>query len=122
MARNEPVMNSGDDRDDDRGKKDPWSSPDQGPPDLDEALNKMRDQLRGIFGGKGRGQGSGGSGRPAGPQMSFGLVGLGLLVLLVLWGFAGVYQVDEKERTVILRLGKYHSTVGPGLHWNPLLI
>ncbi len=121
MARNIPVLNSGDDRDDDRRKGDPWSSPDQGPPDLDEALNKMRDQLRGIFGGK-RGGSGGGSGKSGAPQLSAGLVGLLVAVLLVVWLFAGVYQVDEKERAVILRLGKYHETLGPGLHWNPVII
>ena len=31
----------------------------------------------------------------------------------------GFYQVDEKEQAVVLRLGKYHDTVGSGLHWNP---
>jgi len=121
MARNIPVLNSGDDRDDDRRKGDPWSSPDQGPPDLDEELNKMRDQLRGIFGGK-RGGSGGGSGKSGAPQLSAGLVGLLVAVLLVVWLFAGVYQVDEKERAVILRLGKYHETLGPGLHWNPVII
>ena len=121
MARNIPVLNSGDDRDDDRRKGDPWSSPDQGPPDLDEALNKMRDQLRGIFGGK-RGGSGGGSGKSGAPQLSAGLVGLLVAVLLAVWLFAGVYQVDEKERAVVLRLGKYHETLGPGLHWNPVLI
>ena len=121
MARNIPVLNSGDDRDDDRRKGDPWSSPDQGPPDLDEALNKMRDQLRGIFGGK-RGGSGGGSGKSGAPQLSAGLVGLLIAVLLVVWLFACVYQVDEKERAVILRLGKYHETLGPGLHWNPVII
>jgi membrane protease subunit HflK len=121
MASNIPVLNSGDDRDDDRRKGDPWSSPDQGPPDLDEALNKMRDQLRGIFGGK-RGGSGGGSGKSGAPQLSAGLVGLLIAVLLVVWLFAGVYQVDEKERAVILRLGKYHETLGPGLHWNPVII
>ncbi|MBT8152152.1 MAG: FtsH protease activity modulator HflK [Gammaproteobacteria bacterium] len=115
-------MNSGDDRDKDKRRDDPWSSPEQGPPDLDEALNKMRDQLRGIFGGKGGG-GQGGGGRSGGgPGISSGVIGMAVVVLLAIWLFAGIYQVDEKERGVILRLGKYHETVGPGLHWNPLLI
>lgn len=125
MAWNDPGNSSDNDRDDDRkgGQKDrdPWSSPDQGPPDLDEALGKMREQLSGIFGGKG------GSGRargtpPGGPEISRGLVGIVLAGLLLVWGFTGFYQVDEKERAVILRLGKYHDTVGPGLHWNPYLL
>ena len=31
----------------------------------------------------------------------------------------GYLPVDEKERAVILRLGKFHSIQEPGLHWNP---
>jgi membrane protease subunit HflK len=34
----------------------------------------------------------------------------------------GFYQVDEQERAVVLRLGKYHSTELPGLRWNPRFI
>ena len=33
------------------------------------------------------------------------------VVLLVLWGLMGFYQVDEKEQAVVLRLGKYHTTL-----------
>ena len=118
MAWNDPGKNSGDD-DRDNKKHDPWGNPDQGPPDLEEALNRMKDQMRGVFGG---GRGGGGAGAASGPELSFGLIGLILLALLLVWAFAGVYQVDEKERAVILRLGKYHDTVEPGLHWNPLFI
>ncbi len=34
----------------------------------------------------------------------------------------GIYQVNEQERAVVLRLGVYHTTKGAGLHWNPPLI
>lgn len=121
MVSNAMPMSSGDDRDRDKRRDDPWSSPDQGPPDLDEALNKMRDQLRGIFGGKGGGR-SNGRGSGGGPGISSGAIGMGAVVLFAIWLFAGIYQVDEKERGVILRLGQYHETVGPGLHWNPVFI
>ena len=40
----------------------------------------------------------------------------------LLINLAGAYQIDEKEQAIILRLGKYAGTVGPGLHWNPPLI
>ncbi|MGB5323922.1 MAG: FtsH protease activity modulator HflK [Pseudomonadales bacterium] len=124
MVANTTVLSSGDDRDRDKRRDDPWSSPEQGPPDLDEALNKMRDQLRGIFGGKGGGKGgsSRGRGGSGGPGLSASAIGMGALVLFAIWLFAGIYQVDEKERGVILRLGQYHETVGPGLHWNPVFI
>lgn len=121
MAWNEPGGNS-DKNDDDSRKngnkdRDPWSQQDQGPPDLDEALNKLKSQLSGIFGGSG-----GGRGGSNGGEVPKGLIVLLVAALSLVWVFAGFYQVDEKERTVILRLGKYHETVAPGLHWNPLFI
>lgn len=99
------------------GGKDPWGNKQgDGPPDLDEALKKLRQKF-GKFGGGGNGGGSSGGG--------FNLKGVLpvlLAVVLALWGFAGVYQVDEKERALVLRFGKYLDTVGPGLHWNPKFI
>ena len=109
-----------DDKNKDR-PRDPWNNPDQGPPDLDEALNRMKDQFRDVFGRQRKG-GSGGGGGSAAPEFSAGFFGVVLLALAGIWAFLGFYQVDEKERAVILRLGQYHSNVGPGLHWNPPLI
>tara|TARA_S200000501_G_scaffold377827_1_gene437668 strand:- start:3029 stop:4066 length:1038 start_codon:yes stop_codon:yes gene_type:complete len=43
-------------------------------------------------------------------------------IILLLWAMLGAYQIDEKEQAIVLRLGKYNDTVGPGLHWNPPLI
>ncbi len=34
----------------------------------------------------------------------------------------GFYQVDQQERSVVLRFGKYYETAQPGLKWNPPLI
>ncbi len=97
------------------GKKDPWGSGgDQGPPDLDEALRKFQEKLGGIFGGGGSqvpGSGHGGS-----------IATVILVVAALLWAGFGFYQVDEKERAVILRLGKFTDIVEPGLHWNPPII
>ena len=105
--------------------RDPWGGGDQGPPDLDEALKKLQDKLGGLFGGRGarRGGGSGASGGSSGsggiPGALLGVIAAGALVL---WGVAGFYQVDQQERAVVLRFGKYLDTVQPGLHWNPPLI
>ena len=113
MAWNEP--GGGDNK-----PKDPWGGGDQGPPDLDEALKKLQDKLGGIFGGgKSRG-GSGSGGGSAGFPTGMVAVLLGLAV--VVWAMLGWYQVDQQERAVVLRFGKYHDTVQPGLHWNPPLI
>jgi modulator of FtsH protease HflK len=105
--------------------RDPWGGGDQGPPDLDEALKKLQDKLGGLFGGRGarRGGGGGAGGGSAGsagiPCALLGVIAAGALVL---WGVAGFYQVDQQERAVVLRFGKYLDTVQPGLHWNPPLI
>ncbi|EAS46910.1 HflK [gamma proteobacterium HTCC2207] len=96
------------------GGKDPWGGKrgNDGPPDLDEALNQLKKKFS-SFGG-----GSSGSGGPDGKS----LLPVVAMVLLVLWGLMGFYQVDEKEQAVVLRLGKYHDTLGSGLQWNPKLI
>ncbi|HHX33993.1 MAG TPA: FtsH protease activity modulator HflK [Gammaproteobacteria bacterium] len=106
MAWNEPGGNS--------NNQDPWGDrkrggQKQGPPDLDEALRKLQDNLRSLFGGKKK-PGSTGSGG------GFGLVAIVLAVLAAMWLYTAVYSLDEQEQAVILRLGKYHETVGPGLN------
>ena len=100
--------------------KDPWGGGDQGPPDLDEALKKLQDKLGGIFGG-GKSRGGSGSGGSSG-GFPGGLVVVLVVLALVVWAFMGLYQVDQQERAVVLRFGKYQDTVQPGLHWNPPLI
>ena len=101
MAWNEPGGNK---------PKDPWGGGEQGPPDLDEAIKKVQEKLGSLFGG--RPSSGGGS----------GLVALILVAGLIFWAAMGFYKVDEQERGVIFRLGRYHATVGPGLHWNPPFI
>jgi modulator of FtsH protease HflK len=49
-------------------------------------------------------------------------LGVVALVAFLIWAVLGVYQVDEQERGVVLRFGRYLDTVQPGLHWNPRLI
>lgn len=98
--------------------RDPWGGGDQGPPDLDEALKKLQERLGGLFGGNRRG----GSGSGGGRGVSAGLLGVLALVAVVVWALLGLYQVDEQERAVVLRFGKYHDTVQPGLQWNPPLV
>jgi membrane protease subunit HflK len=96
------------------GGKDPWGGNrnDQGPPDIDEALKKLKEKLS-SFGGKG------GSGGGAGGASFKSIFPIALFMLAVIWGLMGVYQVDATEEAVVLRLGKYDSTQREGLHWNP---
>ena len=114
MAWNEPGGGNN------KGPKDPWGGGDQGPPDLDEALKKLQEKMSGLFGGKSGSGGGGGS--SSGPAFSGALFGVLAIVALVVWGLMGFYQIDEQERAVVLRFGKYHETVQPGLQWNPPLI
>ena len=101
------------------GGKDPWGGNrgDQGPPDIDEALKKLKEKLS-MFGGKGGGS----NGKPDGASIK-GLLPAVLLGLVLVWGLLGFYQVDETENAVVLRLGEYNETIeASGLKWNPRLI
>ncbi len=107
MAWNEPGGNK---------PKDPWGGGDQGPPDLDEALKKFQEKINGLFGGGKKSSGGSGGGDIGGVAILAGILGL------IIYAYFALYQLDEQERAVVLRLGKYHETVKPGLHWNWPLI
>lgn len=110
MAWNEPGGGN--------NSRDPWGGGNQGPPDLDEALKKLQQRLGGLFGGKSGGGGGGRGGRGVSGSLFAVLAGGALLI----WALMGFYQIDEQERAVVLRFGKYHATARPGLQWNPPLI
>lgn len=103
MAWNEPGGNG--------KQRDPWGG-DQGPPDLDEAFRKFREKLGGALGGGGSGD----------ARFNGGIVGLVLLLIFGVWFYLGIYVIDEQERGVVLRFGKYHQTLDPGLNWKPRLM
>ncbi len=108
MAWNEPGGNSG-------GKRNPWgggNKPDQGPPDLDEVFRNLRRRFGGVFGG-----GTGRGPTVSGPARGFS-IGTIVLVLLAIWAFTGLYQVDAAERALVMRFGKYVTTTQPGLRWH----
>lgn len=114
MAWNEPGGGK-------QGDKDPWGNrDDKGPPDLDEAFRKLQANLSKMFGGNsGSNQGGGGTF----PPINTNFVWLGVLVLAVIYGVMGVYQIDQQERGVVLRFGKQQDQIVlPGLHWNPPFI
>lgn len=102
MAWNEPGGN--------KKPRDPWGGGgDQGPPDIDEVIRQLRNRLSGLFGGKGGGNNAGGAGAP---------IALILVVLALVYTFWAAFTVDNKERAVVLTLGKYSRTLGPGLQWH----
>lgn len=108
----------GDDRDRDGqdGRR-----PENGPqiPEFDEFVSKTRDQLRVLMGGGGRG-GNGGQGPGSGgPQVTRGMVGLGLLGALALWLYASFYTVRPEQRSVELLFGAFHQIGDPGLNFAP---
>ena len=114
MAWNEPTGGG-------NKPNDPWggNNSNQGPPDLDEALKKLQAKLQGLFGG---GSGGGSSRGASSPAFSGVVIVILVVVALLVWAVMGVYQVDQQERGVVLRFGRYYDTVQPGLHWNPPII
>lgn len=104
MAWNEPGGNG--------KQRDPWGG-DQGPPDLDEAFRKFRQKLGAAF-GSGSGGGSGED-----TALNRAIAGLIVLVLASLWLYAGVNVLDEQQRAVVLRFGRFHEVLEPGFNWNP---
>ena len=97
--------------------RDPWSGNDQGPPDLDEALKKLQQRINRMFGGSGGTGGSSGGGKVPGALL--GVIAAGAITV---WALLGFYQLDEQERAIVLRFGKYTETLQPGLQWNPPII
>jgi len=111
------------------GNRDPWGGggnrggggggDNQGPPDLDEAINKMRDKVTQLFGSKkggGAGDGGGSGQNFKGP----GAKGIALLGGLVVagWLASGIYIVDEGQRGVELTFGANTGVTQPGPHWH----
>jgi membrane protease subunit HflK len=111
MAWNEPGNNN----------NDPWggrnrnkNSGNDGPPDLDEIIRKTFGRFLG---------GGGGGSRGGNNSSSASFVVIVVLVLLAVFYFVqGIGIVNEQERAVVLRLGEYKETRGPGFRWNPPFI
>lgn len=106
MAWNEPG-NSGS-----GGGRDPWGNRgDQGPPDLDEVVRKMRDKVGGLFGGSGGGGGAGRSGAGQG-----GTIGIVIIALAAWLLYDASHIIEPAERGVVLRFGKHVDTMMPGFN------
>ncbi|PHR97985.1 MAG: FtsH protease activity modulator HflK [Oceanobacter sp.] len=103
--------------------KDPWGNNNRGnnngggnqPPDLDEVIRKLTDKVNALFGGKGGGGNNSSGGGDEGSI--FGFLVVAGIVAVVLLAMNSFYTVDEQERGVVLRTGKYHSTEMPGLQF-----
>ncbi len=92
-----------------------------GPPDLDQLWRDFKKKLDGLFKRKGGGgDGSGGGDGPSGgsPRRYAASIGLLAGLLLLLWLSSGFYIVNEGQRGIVLRFGKYVETTQAGLRWH----
>lgn len=89
----------------------------QGPPDLDELWRNFNRKLDGLFGRRGGGNGSG---PPApGTRKVGGGAGLLLGLIAAVWLASGFYIVNEGQRGVVLRFGKFTEPLTmPGPRWH----
>jgi membrane protease subunit HflK len=77
------------------------------PPDLEELIRKSQERLRQILPGGGGTTGGFGRGQ-----------WLAILVLVALgWLYMSANTIKPDENGLVLRLGSYNRTVGPGLHF-----
>lgn len=109
MAWNEPGSNNRDPWNQNGGNKGGGNN--QGPPDLDEVIKRLKARL---FGKPGKSTDGGG------PQLPRIAGGAGLIIgaIAVLWVLFGLYTIDEQERGVVFRFGAYTVTTEPGLRWH----
>ncbi len=95
----------------------PWGSPPGGgnggngsgrggqrPPNIDEVVEKIQKLINKFLPG-----GKSGGNKP---------VIFGLILLVVIWAFSGLYRVLPDEQGVVLRFGKFVSTTQPGLNYH----
>jgi len=95
--------------------KDPWGQRNNdGPPDLDELFNNLKNKFGGLFG-------SGGGKIPRVPGGSGNLKGIGgfiAIALVIVWALTGIYIVDEGWRGVETRFGARSKVTQSGPHWH----
>jgi len=94
-------------------KRNPWNRPQTAQNDLDDVLRNLQRRLSALFGRGGGGVG----GAPSSASFNRGL-GSALVLIAAVWIGSGIYRVDEQERAIILRFGKYEQTSGPGYNWH----
>jgi membrane protease subunit HflK len=91
-----------------------------GPPDLDQMWRNFNKKLNNLLkrkGGSGSGSGGGDGGGDNSRRYSGG-IGLLLGLLLLLWIASGFYIVNEGQRGIVLRFGKYVESTQAGLRWH----
>ena len=92
----------------------PWGSPPGGkngsgrggrrPPNIDEVIEKIQKLINNFI--------------PGGKSSGSKPIIFGLILLIVVWAFSGLYRVLPDEQGVVLRFGKFISTTQPGLNYH----
>ena len=97
-------------------KPDPGGNKSGGPPDLEELWRDLNRRISALFGRKGGGAiGGGGATRPPfNPRQFGGGVGLLMILVVVVWLASGFYIVDEGQRGVVLRFGRFSRITTSG--------
>ena len=72
------------------------------PPNIDEIIKKIQDLIKKFIPGNG-------SKKP---------IILGLVIVIAIWAFSGLYRVLPDEQGIVLRFGKFVSTTQPGLNYH----
>jgi membrane protease subunit HflK len=104
------------------GDNNPWGNrkPEQGPPDIDEIVQKLGNKLGEMFGGgnneKRNSQGS--DDNDGGESLGWSAIGFIAVLLLAIWFAFGFYIVQPAELAVITRFGHYKETTTQGLNWH----
>jgi len=105
MAWNEPGKDG----------KDPWGRrPNQGPPDLDEVVDQIKEKLNQLFGG-----GNGNTPKEPSGRSDFSFKRILPFVVLgiLFWSATGFYTIQPAFQGVETRFGKYTQTTTQGLNW-----
>lgn len=102
--------------DDEGNGRDPWGGRGGSkPPELDEVFRKLQSKLGGLFG---RGGGGGVKLPAGGGGAGFGsMFGIALLVFGLWLAYDIPYRIEEGERGVVLRFGKFDRIGMPGLNF-----
>jgi len=79
-------------------KKSPWDKK-QTPPNIDELLDNLQNQLKSKF-----------------EHKSFGF--LLIAIVFILWALTGIFTVDPQERAIVKRFGVVDREIGPGPHYH----
>lgn len=101
------------------GNRDPWGGrrDEQGPPDLDELVRKLKERFNRLFRRGNTGSGGDGDG-PS--RSSSGMIGIAVVLAIgvIIWLLSGFYIIDQGWRGLVTRFGKYTATTLPGAHWH----